>query len=58
VAVLCRLTGHALPYRCGDCRGYCIEQVGMTTATLKEELAGREPQDAEQVGVIERKESK
>ena len=30
MAVLCKLTGHALPYRCGDCRGYCIEQVGMT----------------------------
>jgi hypothetical protein len=42
MAVLCKLTGHALPYRCGNCRGFCIEQVGMTTATMNETL--RDPE--------------
>jgi hypothetical protein len=35
MAVLCKQTGHVLPYRCGDCRGYCIERVGMTIKTCK-----------------------
>jgi hypothetical protein len=36
MAILCKLTGHALQYPYGDCRGYCVEQVGMTTTTLND----------------------
>jgi hypothetical protein len=35
VAVLCKLTSHALPYRCGDCTGYCIENAGMTVTDIE-----------------------
>jgi hypothetical protein len=42
MALLCRLTGHALPYRCGDCRGFCIEQVAMTVETLAKTM--RDPE--------------
>jgi hypothetical protein len=44
MSVLCKLTGHTLPHRCGDCRGYCIEQVGMTTPTLDAYLSPPGPE--------------
>jgi hypothetical protein len=45
MATICRLTGHALPTRCGDCRGNCIEQLGMTVAALEAWQHGFECQD-------------
>jgi hypothetical protein len=41
MAILCKLTGHTLPYRCGDCRGFCIEQPGMTVQTLAKWFSDR-----------------
>jgi hypothetical protein len=34
MAVLCKLIGKAMPYRCGDCMGFCIDQPAMTVAAL------------------------